>query len=81
MAENKKNKQDEGGNFPPVGGGRSIKTPKMNGYWLYVILAAVIIGFQFIDTQSAPVRSTWQETKSKMIDKGDVEKILFIINK
>ena len=80
MAENNKNKQDEGFNFPPVGGRKNIKTPKMNGYWLYFIIAAIIIGFQFINTQSTPVRSTWQEIKNKMIEKGDVEKILFIKN-
>ena len=49
MANNNENKKDGGFNFPPVGGGKVIKTPKFNGYWVYIILAVVIIGFQFIN--------------------------------
>ncbi|MEG0796064.1 MAG: ATP-dependent zinc metalloprotease FtsH [Odoribacter sp.] len=80
MAENKENKKDGGFNFPPVGGGKTMKTPKFNGYWLYIILAVVIIGFQFFNMQSEPVRTTWQEVKSKMLVKGDVDEIKVITN-
>lgn len=80
MAENSENKKDGGFNFPPVGG-KNIKTPKFNGYWLYIILAVIIIGFQFINMQSEPVRTTWQEVKSKMLEKGDIEEIKVITNK
>ncbi len=81
MAENKENKKDGGFNFPPVGSNKTIKTPKFNGYWLYIILAIAIIGFQFINTQSEPVRTTWQEVKSKMLEKGDIAEISVIKNK
>ena len=81
MAKNKENKKDGGFNFPPVGSNKTIKTPKFNGYWLYIILAIAIIGFQFINTQSEPVRTTWQEVKSKMLEKGDIAEISVIKNK
>lgn len=80
MAENSENKKDGGFNFPPVGG-KTIKSPKFNGYWLYIILAVIIIGFQFFNMQSNPVRTTWQEVKTKMLEKDDIEKINVIKNK
>ncbi len=81
MAENKENKKDGGFNFPPVSGGKTMKPLKFNGYWLYILLAAFIIGYQFLDTQSNPVRTTWQEAKTKMLEKGDVDEISVIKNK
>ena len=81
MAENKQNNKDGGFNFPPVGNGKPIKAPKFNGYWLYLILALAIIGFQFMGGQSAPVRTTWQEVQNKMMNNGDVEEIKLITNK
>ena len=81
MAENKQNNKEGGFNFPPVGNGKPIKAPKFNGYWLYLILALAIIGFQFMGGQSAPVRTTWQEVQNKMMNNGDVEEIKLITNK
>ncbi len=81
MAEKNENKKDGGFNFPPVGGGKNIKTPKFNGYWLYIILALLIIGYQFFNMGTEPVRTTWQEVKTKMLEKGDVEKFIVISNK
>ena len=81
MAENKENKKDGGFNFPPVGGGKTMKPLKFNGYWLYILLAAFIIGYQFLDTQANPVRTTWQEAKTKMLEKGDIDEISVIKNK
>lgn len=80
MAENNENKKDGGFNFPPVGGGKSLKAPKFNGYWLYIILAAIIIGFQFFNMKVDPVRTTWQEVKT-MLEKQDIENINIVSNK
>lgn len=80
MAENKE-KKDGGFNFPPVGGGKGIKAPKFSGYWIYIAIAAIIIGFQFFNTKTEPVRTTWQEVKTKMLEKGDIEKFIVITNK
>ena len=46
MAENKENKKDNF-NFPPIGGGKNIKTPRFNGYWIFLLSALIIIGFNF----------------------------------
>ena len=54
MADNNENKKDGGFNFPPVGGGKNIKAPKFNGYWMYIILAVIIIGFQFFNMNPDP---------------------------
>ncbi len=81
MAENNESKRDGGFNFPPVGNGRPIRTPRINGYWMYLILAAVIIGFQFLGERAMPVRTTWQEVREKMMSKGDVEEVKVITNR
>lgn len=76
MAENKK----DSFNFPPVGG-KNGKTPKFSGYWIYLILALIIIGLNFFNLKTEPVRTTWQEVKTKMLEKGDIEKFILIRNK
>lgn len=81
MAENKKNNK-ENFNFPPVGGsGKNIKAPKVGGYWLYLIIALIIVGFNFLNLQTEPVKTNWQEVKTKMLEKGDIEKFVVITNK
>lgn len=81
MAGNNETRKEGGFNFPPVGNGKKIRTPKFNGYWLYVLIAIAIIGFQFFNMQQDPVRTTWQEVKTKMLEKGDIEEIKVITNK
>lgn len=80
MAENKKNNK-ENFNFPPVGGGKNIKAPKVGGYWLYLIIALIIVGFNFFNLQTEPVKTNWQEVKTKMLEKGDIEKFVVVTNK
>lgn len=79
MAENKENKKDNF-NFPPIGGGKNIRTPKFSGYWIYLLLAVVIIGFNFFSMKTDPVKTNWQEVKTKMLEKGNVEKFVVITN-
>lgn len=81
MAENNENKKEGGFNFPPVGNNKNIKTPKFSGYWVYILLAVIIIGFQFFNTSPEPVRTTWDEVKSTILPKGDVQKMMVIRNK
>ena len=47
MADNNENKKDGGFNFPPVGGGKNIKAPKFNGYWMYIIRQSLLSDFNF----------------------------------
>lgn len=79
MAENKENKK-ENFNFPPIGGGKNIKTPKFNGYWIFLLSALIIIGFNFFSMKTEPVKTNWQEVKTKMLEKGNVEKFIVITN-
>ncbi len=79
MAQNK-DKKDDGFNFSPLGG-KNIKTSKYNGYWIYLLIALIIIGFQFFNMKTEPVRTTWQEVKAKMLEKGDIDKFVVITNK
>lgn len=76
-------KKDKGGmNFSPLGNGnKKVNYQRFNGYWMYLIIALAIIGFQFLNMQTDPVRTTWQEVKTKMLEQGDVEKLLVITNK
>ena len=64
MAENKENKKDNF-NFPPIGGGKNIKTPRFNGYWIFLLSALIIIGFNFFGMKTEPVKTNWQEVKTK----------------
>lgn len=80
MAENKEKKDNF--NFPPIGGNnKNIKTPKFNSYWLFFIVALLIIGFNFFNLQTEPVKTNWQEVKTKMLEKGNVEKFVVITNR
>lgn len=81
--ETNNEKKDKGGmNFSPLGNGnKKINYQRFNGYWMYLIIALAIIGFQFLNMQTDPVRTTWQEVRTKMMEKGDVEKLLVITNK
>lgn len=80
MAENKE-KKEGGFNFPPVGGSKNMKAPKFSSYWMYLLVAAIIIGFNFFNLHTDPVKTNWQEVKTKMLEKGDVEKFVLVTNK
>lgn len=82
MAENKENKENkkDNFNFPPIGGGKNIKTPKFSGYWIYLLLALIIIGFNFFSMKADPVKTNWQEVKTKMLEKGNIEKFVVVTN-
>lgn len=70
--------------FPPVGGGANKTRGQRgngNGYWLYLIIAIVILGYNFLNMQTAPVKTNWQEVKTKMLEHGDVEKFVVVTNK
>lgn len=79
MAENKENKKDNF-NFPPIGGGKNIKTPKFNSYWIFLLSTLIIIGFNFFGMKTDPVKTNWQEVKTKMLEKGNVEKFIVVTN-
>jgi len=60
--------------------GKSPK-PKFSIYWVYGLVAVALIGINYFYTAGGPVESNWQEVKSQMLDKGDIQKIVAIRNK
>lgn len=80
--ENKTNKETkkENFNFPPIGNGKNIKPSRLGGYWIYLLLALIIIGFNFYSMQKEPVKTNWQTVKNQMLEKGDIEKFVVITN-
>ncbi len=80
MTENNK-PQKEPFNFPPVGKNKNNKAPKINSYWIYLVVIALFIGFNLYNLQPDAEKTSWQEVKTKMLEKGDVDKIIVITNK
>ncbi len=51
------------------------KGPKFSIYWIYAIIFAVLIGFQFFGTFSSSTASIDQEYFQQILKAGDVEQI------
>lgn len=76
------NKQKPG--FPNRGNDErgSKKPPRFSIYWVYALIAVILLGYQFLNVTSADSANiTPQEFKSEMLAKGDVEKIDLVKNK
>ncbi len=75
MADNnKKNKQRPNlGNFKPGG-----KPPKFNPYWIYGIVIVVFLAIQYFSFGGGPVKTTWNEVKTNMLTKHDIERIVVV---
>ncbi|WP_207495184.1 ATP-dependent zinc metalloprotease FtsH [Aridibaculum aurantiacum] len=59
----------------------SRKGPKFSIYWIYAIIAVVLIGAQFFNMTPDAVRTTELEFRQQMLAKGDVEKLDLVKNK
>ncbi len=69
-------KPRQGGEEPPR------KGPKFNIYWVYGIIAAVLLGLQFFGSFSADIKPISElEFKNNMLAKGDVAKMVSVTNK
>ena len=55
--------------------------PKFSIYWIYAIIAVVLIGANFFSMSPDAVRTTELEFRQEMLAKGDVEKLDLIKNK
>ena len=76
LQENKNNKL---GN--PEKGDGSRKGPKFNIYWIYAIIAAVLLSANFLKFAPDLTKTTEQEFKQNMLAKGDVDKLDLVKNK
>ena len=63
-------KPNHNNNMPQLGG----KRPKFNIYWVWMILAVVILSWGLLGNEKVTHTTTWDGVK-EMIEKGDVEKI------
>ncbi|MDR0982112.1 MAG: ATP-dependent zinc metalloprotease FtsH [Culturomica sp.] len=81
MAENNTKKNKDNFNFPPIKGKTPPKKQNYGGFWFYIILAAILIGFNFFSFQKEPVKSNWQEVKTKMLEKGNIDKLSVVTNR
>jgi AFG3 family protein len=59
------------------------KGPKFNIYWIWAIIFAVLVGFQFFGsfTPDAKPLESEQEFRNKMLETHDVQKLVIVTNK
>lgn len=57
------------------------KPPKFNVYWIYALIAIVLIGIQFFPFANSPKPISWEEFNQNMLQAHDVEKVDVINNK
>jgi cell division protease FtsH len=79
----KEDKQPPKFPFQPVNGNDEKpqrKTPKFSLYWIYAIIFAVLIGFQFIGMKPEALQTTAEEFFGKMLKSGDVAKLDKVTN-
>ena len=55
------------------------KRPKFNVFWVYGIIAAMILAWSFMGGEDSPKKTDW-DTVKEFIEKGDVQKVE-VINK
>lgn len=79
--ENKKEyKKDNKDLKNTMGLGNSNNKPKFNIFWVYGIIAVVLIALQFMASSVEPKEITMQEFEREMLKNGDVAKIV-VVNK
>ncbi|MFI5152099.1 MAG: ATP-dependent zinc metalloprotease FtsH [Chitinophagales bacterium] len=80
-------KQNDKGNFPrfrPRGDDDNTprKGPKFSIYWIWGIIAAVLLGFQYFNFSADAHRlDSEMEFRNNMLEKGDVAKLVLVTNK
>lgn len=57
------------------------KKPAFNFYWIYAIIAVILIAFTLFDWEGGAREITEQEFKTEMLVKGDVDRIVVMDNK
>lgn len=68
---------------PKDDGNAPRKGPRFNIYWIWAIIFAVLVGFQFFGsfTPDAKPLESEQEFRTKMLETGDVAKLVIVTNK
>ncbi len=84
MAQDDKKVKKDFRNIPGIPNGddkSGRKGPKLSIYWIYAIIAVVLIAANFYNMAPDAVRTTELEFRTTMLAKGDVEKLDLIKNK
>lgn len=84
MATEEKKSKKEFRNIPGVPGGDDKsprKGPRFSIYWIYALIAVVLIGANFFNMSPDALKTTELEFRQEMLAKGDVEKLDLIKNK
>ncbi len=63
------------------GEGNKPKVPKFNIYWIYGVIALILLSTYFMNFAPESVKVTQQEFKEKMLAQGDVARMILIKNK
>lgn len=75
MAENNQNKDQNNSPKPPMGGKGG--KPKFNFFWIYGILAALLLGLMTMSGGSTAEETDWGQV-NQMLANEDVEKIILV---
>lgn len=87
MAQEDKKPKKEFRNIPgiPNGSGGDDKSPRRGPrfsiYWIYAIIAVVLIGANFFNFSPDSAQTTELEFRQQMLSKGDVDKLDYVQNK
>ena len=57
------------------------KGPRFNLYWIYAIIAVILLATQFMKLPPDVTRTSEQEFRTNMLAKGDVQKMVLVKNK
>ncbi len=75
--QNSSENKDQKNPFSNFTGKNNGKKPKINFYWIYGLLAVVLIGIQFLNFGDSAKQTDWRELK-EMLEAGDIDKILLV---
>jgi AFG3 family protein len=85
MAQDDKKPKKDFRNIPGIPSGNDEKPsrrgPKFSIYWIYALIAIVLIGAQFFSIAPDATRISELEFRQKMLSQGDVEKLDLVKNK
>ncbi len=76
MEQKDQQKKDKDGNKIPLP-----KGPKFNYYWLYGLVAVLLLGLQFLNFQPKVNKVSRSVFEEKMLKEGHVEKVVVVNEK
>ncbi|PKP36666.1 MAG: cell division protein FtsH, partial [Bacteroidetes bacterium HGW-Bacteroidetes-15] len=78
--ETKKQGNDSESSNPTGGGNINFGGKKFNVYWIYILIILGILGLNLFYTSKEAVETTWSDVQFKMLEQGDIDKLVVIRN-